>query len=388
MDNFIYQNPTKIIFGRDTHKNVGDEVALYGKKILLHYGGSSIKKSGLYDVVIDSLKKNNIEVFELSGVVPNPHLAMVYEGIKICKDNDIDFILAVGGGSVIDSAKAISGGVNYDGDIWDLLGSAKPYDKGLPYGCILTLPATGTEMNHRSVITNEKTKEKRGTSFAFPTFSILNAELCATLPKHQVANGIVDMHAHLLERYFTTSSNVEVSDRLLEADMKTIMNLAKDVYDDPTNYEKYSQIMWAGTIAHNYLLCCGRTTDWASHQIEHEISGMYEEIAHGAGLAVIFPAWMKHVYKVDLNRFAQFAVRVMNVEMDYDDLEKTAYKGIVALENFYESLDMPKTLSDLGIKESDIDTLAKNATRNGTKVQGVFKKLETLDIKEILLLAK
>ncbi|MEG0686861.1 MAG: iron-containing alcohol dehydrogenase, partial [Erysipelotrichales bacterium] len=270
MKNFIYQNPTKIIFGKDTHKNVGEEVAKYGKKVLLHYGGSSIKKSGLYDIVIKSLKENNIEVVELGGVVPNPRLSMVYKGIDLIKSEDIDFILAVGGGSVIDSAKAISAGAKYDGDVWDFLKSPKAIEDGIPLGTIVTLPATGSEMNTRCVITKDDTQEKRGASFLNPTFSIINAELCATLPKHQVANGIVDMFSHCLERYFTTSDNVEVTDRLLEANMKTILSLGLDVYKDPSDYDKYAQLFWAGTVAHNYSLCVGRTTDWASHQIEHE----------------------------------------------------------------------------------------------------------------------
>ncbi|MDL2211763.1 iron-containing alcohol dehydrogenase [Erysipelotrichaceae bacterium OttesenSCG-928-M19] len=387
MENFVYQNPTKIIFGRKTQNQVGAETALYGKKVLLHYGGSSIKKSGLYDEVVKSLKENNIEIYELGGVVPNPRLSMVREGIKLCLDNDIDFILAVGGGSVIDSAKAISGGVKYDGDVWDFFAKGVVCQDGLPYGTILTLPATGTEMNFRCVITKDDTLEKRGASFLNPSFSILNAELCATLPKHQVANGVVDMLAHLMERYFTNTTNIDVTDRQIEALMKTIVELGPEVYQDPTNYDVYAQIMWAGTVAHNYSLCVGRETDWATHQIEHELSGMYD-VAHGAGLAVLFPAWMKYVYKHDVRRFAQFATRVFNVENDFFNQEKTAYQGILALEKFYKSLDMPLTLRDLDIPESSIDELASNTTRNDKITQGNFVKLQTKDIKEILLLAR
>ena len=387
MENFIYQNPTKIIFGRQTQYEVGNEVAKFGKKVLLHYGGSSIKRSGLYDVVMTSLKEKKIEVIELGGVVPNPRLSMVNEGIKLCKENNIDFILAVGGGSVIDSAKAIAAGVKYDGDVWDFFSKGIVCQDSLPYGTILTLPATGTEMNPRCVITKDDTLEKRGSSFLNPSFSILNAELCATLPRNQVANGVVDMLAHLFERYFTNTTDVEITDRMIEGVMKTIIELGEDVYKDPSDYEKYSQIMWAGTVAHNFSLCVGRETDWATHQIEHELSGMYD-VAHGAGLSVLFPAWMKYVYKHDINRFAMFAHRVMNVEIDYFDLEKTAYQGILAVEEFYKKLDMPLTLKDLDIPESSIDELASNTTRNGKITQGNFVKLDTADIKEILLLAR
>lgn len=386
MENFIYENPTKIIFGKETQCEVGREVAKYGKKVLFHYGGQSIKKSGLYDEVIKSLTSEGIEVVELGGVIPNPRLSLVQEGIKICKEKNIDFVLAVGGGSVIDSAKTIAAGALYDGDVWDFY-TGKEFIKGLPLGTILTLPATGSEMNARCVITKDDTQEKRGTSLMNPTFSILNAQLCATLPKHQVANGVVDMLAHCMERYFTTSRDVEITDRMLEGVMKTIVDLGPDVYKDPTNYDKYSQIMWSGTVAHNYSLCVGRTTDWASHQIEHELSGMYD-VAHGAGLAVVFPAWMKYVYKDDVERFVLFANRVFNVDVDIYDLEATAMKGIEALVNFYKKLDMPLTLKDLGIPESSIDELAVKTTRNDTITQGVFKVLTSKDVKEILLLAR
>ncbi|MDR1782347.1 MAG: iron-containing alcohol dehydrogenase [Bacilli bacterium] len=388
MNNFVYYNPTKIIFGKDTQKNVGDEVKKYGKKVLLHYGGGSIKKSGLYDQVIKSLKDNDLEIFELGGVVPNPLLSLINEGIKMCQDNDIDFILAVGGGSVIDSAKAIGGGVKYNGDVWDFYAKGLTCTDSLPVGTILTLPATGTEMNFRSVITKDDTLEKRGASFPNPVFSILNAELCATLPKNQVANGLVDMLAHVFERYFTNTKNVELTDYQMEAVMKSIIELGPYVYDNPADYDKYAQIMWAGTVAHNYSLCVGRETDWATHQIEHELSGMDSSIAHGEGLAVLFPNWMKYVYKHDVDRFVQLAVRVFNVEEDFFDKEKTALKGIDALINFYKRLNMPLTLRDLNINEDKIDELALLATRNNTITQGNFVKLNTDDIKNILLLSR
>ena len=387
MENFIYQNPTKIIFGKNTQNQVGEEVACYSKNILLHYGGSSIKKSGLYDTVLTSLKKNGVKFVELGGVVPNPRLSLVNEGIELCKEHNIDFILAVGGGSVVDSAKAIAAGVMYDGAVWDFFAKGIKCEKALPLATIITLPATGSEMNARCVITKDETLEKRGSSFFNPVFSILNAQLCATLPKEQVANGVVDMLAHVMERYFTNTKNVDLTDRMMESVMKTIVELGVDVYHDPNDYDKYAQIMWAGTIAHNFSLCVGRETDWATHQIEHELSGMYD-VAHGAGLSVLFPAWMRYVYKHDVNRFAMFAANVFNVEVDYFNLERTALKGIEALQVFYTRLDMPLTLADLNIPESSIEQLAKNATRDSQITQGNFVKLKTNDIKEILKLAR
>lgn len=388
MNNFVYYNPTKIIFGRDTQKEVGTEAKKYGKKVLLHYGGGSIKKSGLYEQVITSLKNNDLEIFELAGVVPNPELSLIREGIKMCRDHNIDLVLAVGGGSVIDSAKAIGGGAKYEGDVWDFYALGKTCETSLPVATILTLPATGTEMNFRSVITNDKTLEKRGASFPNPVFSILNAELCATLPKNQVANGLVDMLAHVFERYFTNTNDVMITDYQMEAIMKTIINLGPAVYDNPADYDKYAQIMWAGTVAHNYSLCVGRETDWATHQIEHELSGLDSSIAHGAGLAVLFPNWMKYVYHHDVARFVQFAVRVFNVEEDFFDQEATALKGIEAVINFYKRLHMPLTLRELNIKPDQFDEIALLTTRNDTVTQGNFVKLNTADIKEILLLSR
>lgn len=387
MDNFTYHNNTKIIFGKETQHQVGKEVALHAKKVLLHYGGSSIKKSGLYADVKQSLLNEGIEIYELGGVVANPRLSLVRKGIKIAQDNTIDLVLAVGGGSVIDSAKAIAAGALYDGDVWDFYSSKTKFTKGLRLATILTLPATGSEGNDRSVITNDESQEKRSSILMRPTFSILNAELCATLPRHQVANGVVDMLAHLFERYFTTSDNVEISDRQIEAVMKTIIDLGYDVYTNPADYDKYAQIMWAATIAHNHSLCVGRTTDWATHQIEHELSGMYD-VAHGAGLAVLFPAWMKYIYHHNPKRFAMLFTNVFNIELDFFNLEKTILKGIDALQDFYKKLDMPLTLRDLNIPESDIEQLALNATRNNTISQGVFVKLDTQDIINILNIAK
>ncbi|WP_042354363.1 iron-containing alcohol dehydrogenase [Bacillus rubiinfantis] len=386
MENFVFQNGTKLIFGRETEKLVGKEAVVYGKKLLLHYGGGSIKASGLYDTVVQSLAEQGIEIFELGGVKPNPRVSLVREGIKLCKENDIQFILAVGGGSVIDSAKAIAAGVVYDGDIWDLFEGKGQVVDCLPIGTILTIPAAGSETSSGTVITNEEGWYKRsaGHPTMRPKFSILNPELTFTLPAYQTACGITDMIAHILERYFTNEKNVELTDRLCEATLRTIINNAPIVIQNPTNYEARSEIMWSGTIAHNDILGTGRIGDWGSHDIEHEISGIYD-IAHGAGLATVFPAWMKYVYKHDVNRFVQFANRVWGIEIDLNNLEKTALAGISKTEEFLTSIGMPISLKEAGIGEARIEEMARKGTEKGPL--GNFVKLYEADVAKILNLA-
>ncbi|HHW68701.1 MAG: alcohol dehydrogenase [Epulopiscium sp.] len=389
MDNFIFENPTKIIFGKDMENSVGEEVRNYSKKILLHYGGGSIKKTGLYDRVVASLKAAEIEYIELPGVKPNPRLSLVREGIKICRENNIDFILAVGGGSVIDSAKAIAMGTVYDGDVWDFYtGKAVP-EAALPIGTILTIPAAGSESSTGSVITNEDGWYKRSvdSTVIYPRFSILNPELAFTLPKYQVACGAADILAHLMERYFTNTKSVELIDRLIESTMKTIIKYVPIVLEDSTNYEAWAQVMWAGTVAHNNLFSTGRVGDWASHSIEHEISGIYD-VAHGAGLAVVFPAWMKYVYKHDINRFVQFAVRVWNVEQDFFDPEKTALQGIEKLEEFFKTIGLPIRLEGLGITDDRLEEMADKGTDSDRRTLGNFVKLGKQDVYNILKLAQ
>lgn len=387
MQDFIFQNSTKIIFGKDKEQLVGQESALFGKKLLLHYGGGSIKSSGLYDKVVNSLTEQGIEIFELGGVQPNPRVSLVREGISICKEKNIDFILAVGGGSVIDSAKAIAAGVKYDGDVWDFFTGKSSVTDCLPLGVVLTIPAAGSESSEGTVITNEDGLYKRATGHPTmrPKFAILNPVLTYTLPAYQTACGITDMMAHILERYFTNEKNVELTDRLCEATLKTIINNAHSVLKDPTNYEARAEIMWAGTIAHNDLLGTGRIGDWASHDIEHEISGIYD-IAHGAGLAIVFPAWMKYVYKHDVNRFVQFAHRVWDVEIDLNDLEKTALAGIKKMEQFFSSIGMPVTLSEVEIGDEHFEEMAHKGTERWPL--GNFVKLHKEDVRQILNLAK
>lgn len=389
MINFEYLNPTKIIFGKGNEKRVGNEVIQYGKRILLHYGGGSIKKSGLYDTVVKSLEEAGVYFIELSGVKPNPRLSLVKEGIKLCRDNDIDFILAVGGGSVIDSAKAIAVGVKYQGDVWDFYeGKAVPTET-LPVGVILTIAAAGSECSKSSVITNENGWYKRGLNVELirPRFAILNPELTFTLPPYQTACGIADIMAHIMERYFTQVDNVELTDRLCEATLKTVIGNAAKVIREPDNYDARAEIMWAGTNAHNDLLSTGRISDFGSHAIEHELSGIYD-VAHGAGLAVVFPAWMKYVYKNNIDRFVQFAVRVWNVEQYFDDPERTALEGIQRLESFFKSIGLPVTLKELNIPDDRLEEMAEKCRKGSDGTTGNFVKLNKEDILNILKLAR
>ena len=387
MLNFDFQNKTEIIFGKDTEERVGKEIKKYGKKVLLHYGGGSIKRTGLYDRVIKSLKNENVEIIELDGVMPNPRVSLVREGIKICRENSIDVILAVGGGSVIDSAKAICAGVPYSGDVWDFCIKGIQVENPLPLGVILTIPAAGSESSMGTVLTNEEGLYKKsfGSNLLRPKFSILNPELTYTLPAYQTAAGVVDMMIHVFERYFTNTKSVELIDRMSEAVLTTIINNGEKVLENPQGYDARAEIMWAGTLAHNDLLHTGRETDWASHKIEHELSGIYD-ITHGAGLAIIAPAWMKYVYKHDLDRFVQFANRVWGVDV-IGDRESIALEGIKRMERFFKRIGMPTTLKDAGIIEDRFKEMAEKAVAL-TGVIGGFVKLDKNDIIEIYKLAK
>ncbi len=388
MNNFVFRNPTKIIFGKDTETSVGKETKLYSDKVLLHYGGGSIIKSGLYDRVLKSLKEAGIEVFELPGVLPNPRLSLVQEGIKICRENGINFILAVGGGSVIDSAKTIAVGVPYEGNVWDFYTYKTAPTQSLPVGVVLTIPAAGSESSDSAVITNEDGWFKRGLTdgLLYPVFAIMNPELTFTLPDYQTACGTADIMAHIMERYFTNVKDVELTDRLCEATFKTMILNVPRVLSNPTDYAARSEIMWAGTVAHNNLLNTGRIGDWASHGIEHELSAIYD-IAHGAGLAIVFPAWMKYVYKNDINRFAQYAHRIWNVDYNCFDIEETALKGIAALEAFFTSIGLPIRLSQANIDESHLEEMADKCTESGSYTLGAFKTLNRDDVLNILKMA-
>lgn len=389
MDNFEFRNPTKIVFGRGSEAKVGVETAAISKKILLHFGGGSIKSSGLYDRVTASLKAAGVDWVELGGVLPNPRLSLVHEGVRLCKAHQLGMILAVGGGSVIDSAKAIAMGAVIAGDVWDFyLGQGAPVD-ALPIGTVLTLVAAGSEASTGTVITKEEGWLKRAVNseLLYPRFSILNPELAFTLPSFQVACGAMDISAHLMERYFTNVKNVAFTDRLIEATLKTVIAQAPLILKNPQDYDAWSEFMWAGTIAHNNLLNTGRVGDWASHDIEHEISGIYD-VAHGAGLAVVFPAWMKHVLHQDLNRFVQWAVRVWNVEMDVYNPEAVAREGIARMEAFIRSLGIGTTLGSLGITDDRIDEMAEKCTDGDTRTVGNFVKLDREAVRKILRLAE
>ena len=389
MENFEFCNPTRIIFGRGTEASVGAETARYSKKVLLHYGSGSIKQTGLYDRITASLKAAGVEWIELAGVKPNPRLSLVHEGVALCKQHKLGLVLAVGGGSVIDSAKAIAMGAMIDGDVWDFyLGRGEPV-AALPIGTVLTLPAAGSEASTGTVITKEEGWLKRAVNseLIYPRFSICNPELAMTLPPFQVACGAMDISAHLMERYFTNVPNVAFTDRLIEGTLKTIIRQAPLILKNPQDYDAWSEFMWAGTVAHNNLLNTGRIGDWASHDIEHEISGIYD-VAHGAGLAVVFPAWMKHVLHQDLNRFVQWAVRVWNVEMDVFNPEKVALEGIARLEAFIHSLGIGTRLVDLGITDDRIEEMADKCTDGDTRTVGNFVKLDRKGVSAVLRLAQ
>lgn len=387
MLNFNFYSPTFFVFGKDREKETGKYVQKFGgKKILIHYGSGSVIKNGLLDRVKSSLQEAGIDYLELGGVVPNPRSGLVYQGVDICKKNNIDFVLAVGGGSVIDSAKAIALGAVYEGDFWDFY-KGKRVERALPVATILTLTAAGSEGSTGSVITHENGMLKRAANSDLlrPVFSILNPELTCTLPPFQTACGAADMMAHVMERYFSNTKDVEITDRLAEGIMLTIINETPKALKNPADYQARANLMWAGMVAHNDLCGVGREQDWATHQIEHELSALYD-VAHGAGLAVMFPAWMKYVYKQDVMRFAQFAVRVWGCQMNFTNPEITALEGIEKYENFMRSIGMPVRFSELGAKKEDIPTLVKNLQLSGNTL-GSFVKLNQDDIKYIYELA-
>ncbi|HOJ66349.1 MAG TPA: iron-containing alcohol dehydrogenase [Paludibacteraceae bacterium] len=387
MNNFNFYSPTYFVFGKGRENEAGKYVKRFGgTKVLLHFGGNSAIKSGLLDRVKKSLTQEGISFVELGGVLPNPRSGLVYKGIEICKNEGVDFILAVGGGSVIDSAKAIAAGALYDGDFWDFY-TGKKVEKALPAGTILTIAAAGSEGSSSSVITHENGLLKRSAegNALRPVFSILNPELTFTLPAYQTACGITDMMAHVMERYFTNTREVEITDRLCEGILLTIIKEAPVAIAEPTNYGARANIMWAGMVAHNDICGVGREQDWATHQMEHELSALYD-VAHGAGLAVMFPAWMKYVMNHDIMRFAQFAVRVWGCEMDFQHPEITAKEGIAKFEQFLISIGMPIRFAQLGAKAEDIPTLVKNM-RLGNCTVGSFVKLTEKDVAEIYKLA-
>lgn len=393
MENFAYYTPTKVVFGKDEEKNVGKLAKDFGaKKVLIHYGGGSAVRSGLIDRIKTSLSEENISFVELGGVKPNPRLSLIYEGIKLAKENGVDFILAVGGGSVIDSAKGIGYGVaNPDiEDVWDLYIGKKKTQKCAPIGVVLTIAAAGSEMSSGSVVTKEDEQLKRsyGCDNARPKFAIMNPELTYTLPKYQIACGVVDIMMHTMERYFSPVGNLELTDKIAEGLLKTMIKYGKLSLENPTNYEARAEIMWASSLAHNGLTGCGGIGDWSTHQLEHDLGGVYD-IAHGAGLSAVWGSWARYVFKENPRRFAQFAENVFGIEKTGTD-EEMAIKGIEAMENFYKDIEMPISISETGItlSDEDVEMLAEKCSNNGTRYIGSFKKLFKEDMAKIYSMAR
>ncbi len=379
MDNFHFYSPTYFQFGKGGENEAGKLVKRFdGHKVLVHFGGGSVVRSGLLDRVKKSLESEGLEYVELGGVQPNPRSGLVYQGIELARKEGVDFVLAVGGGSTIDSSKAIAAGTIYDGDFWDFY-SGKYIEEALPVGTILTIAAAGSEGSPDSVITKEEGMFKRGaTGDAIrPKFSILNPELTQTLPPYQTASGITDIMAHLHERYLTNTKNVEVTDRLIEGLLLAMINEAPKVIKNPNDYDARANIMWAGMMAHNNAVGVGRTQDWTSHDIEHELSAQYD-CAHGAGLAVTMPAVFTYVMNHDVNRFAQLAVRVWGVQMDFDHPEITAQKGIQCFRTFLKSIGMPGNFEELGAKKEDIPKMVKSLVY-GNGRQGSISGFTTLN---------
>ena len=391
MFNFNYYTPTQVVFGRGAEEQTGALVKAQGcKKALIHYGGGSVVRSGLLDRIKASLDKEGVAYAELGGVVPNPRLSLVYQGIELCKKEGVDFILAVGGGSVIDSSKAIAYGLAEDADVWELYDRARQAKACLPVGVVLTIAAAGSEMSDSSVITKDEGGIKRGYSsdLCRPRFAIMNPELTATLPPYQTASGCADIMMHTMERYFTPNGTMDLTDSLAEGLMRTVMDNAVILRDDPANYEARAEIMWAGSLSHNGLTGCGSDGgDWATHGLEHEMGGMFD-VTHGAGLAAVWGSWARYVYRDCLDRFVKFAVNVMGVE-NSGAPEDVALKGIEAMEDFYRSIQMPTCFSELGIAptQEQLSTMAHmfHIACGGKK--GTAKVLQEADFLKIYEMA-
>ncbi len=380
MFDFKYFTPTKVIFGKDTEGRVAELVKEFGgKKVLIHYGGGSVIRSGLLDRVKRTLDEAGISYVELVGAVPNPHLGLVREGIKLVKKENVDFLLAVGGGSAIDSAKAIGYGAANEGDVWDFYDYKRQAAKCMPLGVILTLAATGSEMSDSSVITKEEGLVKRGynSDLCRPRFAIMNPELTMTLPDYQTACGCTDIMMHTMERYFTNGGNMDITDALAEALLRTVKANALILYKDPKNYDARAEVMWAGSLSHNGLTGCGNDGgDWMTHKLEHELGGLYD-VAHGAGLAAIWGSWARYVYRDCLHRFKKFAVNVMDVADEGSD-EEIALKGIEAMEDFYRSIEMPTNLHELGVEPTE-EELVLMARKCAIGVGGAKGSAKVLD---------
>ena len=384
MFGFRYFTPTKVIFGKDTEYQVADLIKEFGgTKVLIHYGGGSVIRSGLLARVTKVLDDAGIAYVTLGGAVPNPHLSLVYEGIELCHKEGVDFLLAVGGGSAIDSAKAMGYGLANDGDVWDFYDYKRKAKGSVPLGVILTIAATGSEMSDSSVITKEEGLVKRGYSsdYGRPKFAILNPDLTMTLPDYQTACGCTDIMMHTMERYFTNGGNMEITDAMAEGLLRTVKEQAKILAKDPNNYDARAEVMWAGSLAHNGLTGCGNDGgDWMTHKLEHELGGLYD-VAHGAGLAAIWGSWARYVYKNCLPRFKRFAINVMGVANEGTD-EEIALRGIEAVEDFYREIKMPTNLRELGVKatEEDLVLMAHKCAVGVGGEMGSARKLNEQDM--------
>ena len=393
MNDFVYYTPTKVVFGKNAESQVGALVKEQNcKKVLIHYGGGSVIRSGLMDRVKKALDAEGISTLELGGVVPNPHLSLVREGIALCKKEGVDFILAVGGGSVIDSSKAIGYGVANEGDVWDFYDHKRVPTACLPLGSVLTIAAAGSEMSNSSVITNEDGWIKRGydNNVCRPRFAVMNPELTMTLPDYQTASGCADILMHTMERYFNhVPDNMELTDSISEGLLRTVMKNTRILVDDPKNYDARAEVMWAGSLSHNGLTGCGTDGgDWSTHLLEHELGGMFD-VAHGAGLAAIWGSWARYVYQERPDRFVKYAVNVMGVTPAASDSE-TCIKGIEAMEDFYRSIHMPTSLKELGISPTDaqIEELSQKCSNAAQGTLGTVKPLKKADMMEIYKMAR
>ena len=388
MNQFVFYSPTKVIFGKGVENQVGEEIKAWGgTKVLVHFGGGSVKRSGLLDRVEASLKAAGLDYVMLGGAVPNPRLGLVYEGIDLCRREGVDFILPVGGGSTIDSAKAIALGAVYDGDVWDFYDDKAVPTKALPTANILTLAATGSETSEHSVITKEEGGIKRGIGFPVlrPKFTLLNPELLYTLPPYQTACGVTDIMMHTLDRYFSKGGCNEMTDRIAEAVLKTVIQYGAVAMENPTDYTARSEILWAGSISHNDMTGLGLPGDWSSHQLEQELGGMFD-VAHRAGLAAVWGAWARYVCDADVMRFARYGVNVWGLSMNWEDPAATAEEAIRATEKYFASIGMPTTITQLlgrPLTDEEMDELAVKCTFFGRRTIGSLKVLGKDEIREI-----
>lgn len=393
MNNFEFYSPTKVIFAKDSENQVGKEIKSWGGiKVMLHFGGRSAKRSGLLTRIEESLHEAGIDYVSLGGVVPNPRLSLVREGIEICRKEKVDFLLAVGGGSVIDSAKAIAMALaNPDIDIWDIYAGKAVPAACLPVGVVLTISASGSETSNSSVITNEENWLKKGfnNNLTRPKFALMNPELTYSLPPYQTASGIVDIMMHTIERYFCSKKGNELTDRIAEQVLRNTIRYGKICMEDPHDYKARSEIMWSGSVSHNHLTGLGGNGDFTVHAIEHELGGMFD-VTHGAGLAAVWCWWARYVMRNDINRFVQYAINVWDCVLDPADLEITALEGIKKTEEFFIALDMPVNLSQLDIgklTDDQIEEMSIKCCNYGKRNLGTFKPLSVEDIQKIYHMA-